>query len=240
MQDTSGITNFDTIVGAGDYSVETKLVINNVDYGESEIFSLKTSRQLFTSDNPTVGNAMVGRLDAVIKKPSATIPKAAEIKPYIRVFNDTLTSGWLQKGVFYFYQRIIDDDSGTMTIVAFDGMFRGNQVYPSSALTWDDSNPSAYDVFNEILDFIGLEAENDTLTQLRGARYVVQFPAQYSMRDVLGSIAAMYGGNFIVTNEGLVRLVGFADLPYETYYLVTNSGSPITFGGTRILLRSVE
>ena len=31
MQDTSGIANYDSIVSAGNYSVETKLVINNVE-----------------------------------------------------------------------------------------------------------------------------------------------------------------------------------------------------------------
>ena len=34
MQDTSGIENFDVIVHSGNYSVETKLVINNTDYLE--------------------------------------------------------------------------------------------------------------------------------------------------------------------------------------------------------------
>lgn len=237
MQDTSNITNYDTIIGAGDYSVETKMVIDGVDYDESMIYSLKTSRQLFTSQNPTVGNAVVGRLDAVITIPNVTIPVAAEIKPYIRVFNDSMTSGWLQKGVFYFYQRMIDDESGTMAIIAFDAMFRGNQSYPSSSLTWDDTHPYAWQVVDEILEFMDVAAEEDTLTLLRASNYIVQFPAQYSLRDVLGSIAAMYGGNFIITNEGLMRFVAFADLAGETYYLVTNAGSPITFGGTKILIR---
>lgn len=80
-------------------------------------------------------------------------------------------------------------------------------------------------------------AEEDTLTLLRQSNYIVQFPAQYSLRDVLGSIAAMYGGSFLITNEGLMRFVAFADLPGETFYLVTNDGSPITFGGKKILVR---
>ena len=237
MQDTSGIENFDVIVHSGNYSVETKLVINNTDYLEGQIYSVKTTRQMFTSQNPTVGNAVVGRLDATITLPMATIPLAAEIKPYIRVFNNTLASGWLQKGVFYFYQRWIDEDSETMKIVAFDAMFRGNQSYPSSALEWDDTHPYAWQVVDEILEFMDVTAEADTLTLLRASNYIVQFPAQYSLRDVLGSIAAMYGGNFIITNEGLMRFVAFADLAGETYYLVTNDGSPITFGGMRILIR---
>ena len=237
MQDTSGITNFDAIVNAGDYSVETKLVINNVDYGEREIYSVKTSRQLFTTQNPTVGNAVVGRLDAEITIPTVSIPQAAEIKPYIRVFNDSMISGWLQKGVFYFYQRMIDEDSNMMTIVAFDAMFRGNQPYPSSKLLWDDTHPYAWEVVNEILSFMDVTAEAASLELLRQSNYIVQFPAQYSLRDVLGSIAAMYGGSFMMTNEGLMRFVAFADLPGETFYLVTNAGSPITFGGKKILVR---
>ena len=124
-----------------------------------------------------------------------------------------------------------------MTIVAFDAMFRGNQSYPSSSLTWDDTHPYAWQVVDEILEFMDVTAEEDTLTLLRASNYIVQFPAQYSLRDVLGSIAAMYGGNFIITNEGLMRFVAFADLAGETYYLVTNAGSPITFGGTKILIR---
>lgn len=238
MQDTSGITNFDTIVGAGDYSVETKLVINNVEFTEDQLFSVKTSRQLFTTQNPTVGNAVVGRLDATIVIPVLDIPKAAEIKPYIRVFNDSLTSGWLQKGVYYIYQRMIDTDSDSMSIVAFDAMYKGNRAYPSSALIWDDEHPTALQVLNEIAGFMDITVEESTLTTIASADYLVQFPAQYSLRDVLGSIAAMYGGNFMMTNTGLLRLVGFADLPFETYFLVTDDGSPITFGGTRILVRS--
>ena len=237
MQDTSGIENYDAIVAQGNYSVETKLVINNTDFLEGQIYSVKTTRQMFTSMNPTVGNAVVGRLDAVIALPMVSIPLAAEIKPYIRVYNNSLTSGWLQKGVFYFYQRWIDEDSSTMKIVAFDAMFRGNQAYPSSSLSWDDTHPYAWQVVDEILDFMDVTAEADTLATLRASNYIVQFPAQYSLRDVLGSIAAMYGGNFIITNEGLMRLIAFADLAGETYYLVTNDGSPITFGGMRILVR---
>lgn len=237
MQDTSGITNYDAIVSAGNYSVETKLVINDTDFTEGQLYSVKTTRQLFTSQNPTVGNAVVGRLDATITIPMATIPLAAEVKPYIRVFNNSLTSGWLQKGVFYFYQRWIDEDNGTITFVAFDAMFRGNQAYPSSALQWDNTHPYAWQVVDEILGFMDVTAEADTLALLRASNYIVQFPAQYSLRDVLGSIAAMYGGNFIITNEGLMRFVAFADLAGETYYLVTNAGSPITFGGTKILIR---
>jgi hypothetical protein len=56
------------------------------------------------------------------------------------------------------------------------------------------------------------------------------------MREVLGFIAAMYGGNWVITKEGKLSLITLAGLPEETNYLVTNFGNPITFGGDRILV----
>ena len=67
MQDTSGITNYDTIVAAGEYSSEAKLVINNVEYNESLIMSLKTTRGVFEDDVLSIGNAYTGRIDATIR-----------------------------------------------------------------------------------------------------------------------------------------------------------------------------
>ena len=56
------------------------------------------------------------------------------------------------------------------------------------------------------------------------------------MREILGYIAAAHAGNWIITDAGELRLVGFADIPPETFYLVTDHGDPIVFGDTRILV----
>lgn len=39
-----------------------------------------------------------------------------------------------------------------------------------------------------------------------------------------------------MTDAGQLRLVTFGEIPAETYYLVTEYGSAITFGGDRILV----
>ncbi len=52
-----------------------------------------------------------------------------------------------------------------------------------------------------------------------------------------GKIAAMHGGSFCMSDEGKLLYIGFTELPNETYYLVTQTGNHITFGGKRILLR---
>ena len=80
--------------------------------------------------------------------------------------------------------------------------------------------------------------EQDTITKLQAATHIIGFPAQYTMREVLESIATMYGGNFIMSDTGKLSLVGFVDMLEETFYLITENGRRITFGGTRILLRA--
>ena len=66
--------------------------------------------------------------------------------------------------------------------------------------------------------------------------YDIGLPVGYSMREVLSNIASMYGGNWIMTFEGKLRLVTLTELPEETYYLLEEHFDAITFGGDRILV----
>ena len=50
------------------------------------------------------------------------------------------------------------------------------------------------------------------------------------MREVLGIIAASYGGNFVMSDEGMLLLIRLADLPKETNLLITEYGDTIVFG----------
>jgi hypothetical protein len=61
-------------------------------------------------------------------------------------------------------------------------------------------------------------------------------PFGYTMREMLGYIASAYGGNFIISDDRKLLLVPLGGLRSETYYLVTEGGNPITFGGDRILV----
>lgn len=238
MQDISTVENFASIL-AGDYSVETKVVINGVDYGEDVLWSVQTDRQAFDSENPTIGCAEAGTISIKMNLPAEEIPRSAQIRPYVRIFNSSLTSGWIPKGVYYISERFVDEEMSTIEITGYDDMVRANIVYPSSALAWDDSGPNARSVLDEIAGFMGVELDDRTIEAIPSeTEYIVSFPAQYTMREVLGSIAAMYGGNFVMSDEGKLLLIGLTDLPTETYYLTTEYGSYLTFGGTRILLRS--
>ena len=70
------------------------------------------------------------------------------------------------------------------------------------------------------------------------------FPMQYpvddkgdmTMREALGRIAVANAGNWTITDEGKLLLVGLNSMPAETHYLITETGRAITFGGVRILV----
>ena len=64
--------------------------------------------------------------------------------------------------------------------------------------------------------------------------YKFSLPLGYSSREMLGIIAASYGGNFIISDEGQLLLIRLQDLPKETNYLVTESGDVIVFGNDKI------
>ena len=62
MQDTSGVTNYDTI-NALPHTMETKVNIAGVDYGEDVLIEVSTSLSLFTNDIPRVGSCSSGEID---------------------------------------------------------------------------------------------------------------------------------------------------------------------------------
>lgn len=228
-------SNYEAIYNTGDFTVEYQVQIDGVYYDQNMIWSLNTSRRLFSENTPMIGGAVVGQIDLTITNPEVTIAKRAKIKPYIRLRsrkNTNLVSGWVQKGEFFIDTRPADDEDGlrTIDIQGYDAMRKANQKYPSSTLSWSDTSPTALQVVREIASFIGVPVDPATVAKLEANPYIIAFPAQYTMAEVLGSIAAMYGGNFCISDTGTLLLVGLMDLPEETYYLVDEDGDCITFG----------
>lgn len=236
MQDTSNIQNYDQIVTGGDYSEETKITINGVDYGEEDIKPPRTYLSLFGGENPTIGKAVVGEIDVEMKHPVENIPRAAEVRVYSRVFNASLTSDWVPGGIYYISTREKNEKGNTLAFHGFDAMLRSEVKYPSSELEWSATSPKPYQVLNEISEYLGIELDERTTAVIRdNVNYVIPFPGNYTLREVLGSIAAMYSGNFIISPLGKLQLVRFGVMPDETYYIITEGGNTITFGGVRIL-----
>ena len=207
MQNTSGITNYSTLI-AGNYTVETKVSINGVDYGEDVLISVETTGSLFKDDLPVIGSAVSGEIDIRMLMPSATIPRMATIKPYIRLSNiaGTVKSGWLQKGEYFIDTRSVtnnDDGIDILKIHGYDAMLKAEATYPDDNETYPKSDTY---VVNLIATTMGIQIDSRT-TALMTEAYQIVHPAFTSMRQVLKNIAGMYAGNFIISPEGKLLLV---------------------------------
>lgn len=204
-------------------------------YDESTLVEMNTAMRMFSEDTPTVGCCVSGEITVKMLRPLGDIPRQARLAPYVRLTDGVRHSEWIQKGVFYVDTRELSQD-GTkieyLTLCGYDAMLKAEQDYPSSKLSWPATD---IDVVREIADFIGVSVDSRTADVMtRG--YAIQYPGEYTCREVLGYIAAMYAGCFIMSDLGEIRLVALNGIPAETRYLLAGTGQPITFGGVRILV----
>ena len=231
MQTTSA--TYQTILSTSGHWFETKLLINGVTYDKSVLVSMNTSHAMF-SGTPEIGHAIAGEIDAALLVPSSDIPTMAELKPYVRACTAAQQSEWLPQGVYYIDTRSETKNeygANVLTIHGYDAMLKTEQMY-NGQITGDSVDT---DMVDEVARLIGVNVDARTYTLMTGG-YTVPFPSGYTLREILGYIASMYVGSFIMTEEGNLRLVSLLELPAETNYLIDNIGDAITFGGDRILV----
>lgn len=242
MQTTSALYN--TIIAQTNHWFETRVRINGVYYGETQLMSVTATNRIFASEQPTVGGCLSGELEVKMLAPTVDIPRMAEVRPYVRVTDGTQTSEWIPQGVFYIDTRETTHNDNGLDILklhCYDAMLKAEADYPSTSHSWPYSDKN---VVKEIAWAMGLQAnasdtsgiDSRTLTLMNKNYSIDLLPVGYSMREVLGNIAAMYAGNWIMNYEGQLRLITLTELPSETNYLVDNAYEAITFGGDRILV----
>ena len=206
--------------------MEYKVLIGDVEYGMENIESATIESPLF--DQLSVGNACSAQLN-ISFWPTSAVPRMAKIIPYARE-NDA--SDWVQLGVFYTDERSMSA-GGKMSIIAYDSMLMTEVI-------WEPEDESAFPMGMKtavelIFEMMGVSLDERTsLTD----DYVIDYPANdYTIRDVLGFIAAAHVGNWIVTAGNKFLLVPlFSSMPDETNRLVDENGDAITFGGVGIIV----
>lgn len=204
-------------------------------YDEGTLISMSTSSRMFSGDTPAVGGCVSGEISVEMLRPVGDIPRRARMVPYVRLTDGVRSSEWIQKGVYFIDTREQrEDGSGIKKLIlhGYDAMLKTEQDYPPSKLGWPANDIR---VVQEIAEFIDVPVDNRTFGIMTGG-YKVQYPGEYTCREVLGFIAAMYAGCFVMSDLGELRLVTLNGIPPETRYLVTNTNDVITFGGDRILV----
>jgi hypothetical protein len=150
-------------------------------------------------------------------------------------------SEWLPKGVYYIDTRQTshnDDGVMLMELHGYDAMLKAEQYWGDDMMPsggWPDDGLTDIQVVQMIAEKMGVAVDSRTVSDMDGG-YKIPMPIGYTLREVLGYLAAPYLGCFIMTEQGKLRMVSILDLPPETNYLIDNAGYAITFGGTRILV----
>lgn len=205
-------------------------------FREEILMSLSTSHSVFKENYPVVGSAISGEIDIVMLKPASAIPRRARLAPFVRATDGERYSEWLPKGIYYVDTRETSNNSNGLDIVTihgYDAMLKFEVNYPS-----DDANKYPMldtDMVTFLANSIGISVDPRTFERMNKG-YSFSLPIGYSSREVLGIIAASYGGNFIISDEGQLLLIRLADLPRETNFLITEYGDVIIFGADRIMV----
>lgn len=197
---------------------------------ENALMSVGTSNQLFSRNTPSIGNAVSAQINVVLLDLGFRIPRMAEVRPFVRVTNGTDTSEWIQQGVFYVDTKYVStNDNGldVWKITGYDAMLKADQPYPYDAQT------KASTVVKNIAGLMGLTEDNIDphvweIIPINGGD-VIQCSGEYTAREHLQYIAALYGGNWTMTNDGRLNLVRINDYPYETNLLADEAGYTLNF-----------
>lgn len=218
------------------HAVEAKLKIAGVEYGEDKIVrkSLMVYGGLYSTFG--IGNCCARQIEFEIY-PQGDIPRQAKIEVFMRLVLGEQVSEWIPKGVFFFSTRKTDRVTGVLSVHGYDAMLKAEEIWLDSsydAKTWP--MPAATAVA-DIAARMGVEVDSRTvLDEAFPMQYPVDDKGDMTMREALGRIAVANAGNWTITDEGKLLLVGLNSMPAETHYLITETGSAITFGGVRILV----
>ena len=198
--------------------------INGVWYGPDHEVEHSADGSLF--EDFGIGNAYISSLTLGLY--ADDVPKGAEIKRYVRLVNGDLVSEWLPKGVFFAKER--KEDDGYWTVSAMDAMRKSDIVWePDQSLEFPMPMDTAVAEFARIMG-VELDERNEI-----SSGYTIDYPANdYTIRNELEFIAAAHGGNFVMTEEGKLRMVPLISAPKETNYLVNERGAAILIGGVAI------
>lgn len=218
------------------HRVETKLSIAGVEYSQADIVkdSLRVYGGLYSTFG--IGNCCARQIEFEIM-PKGEIARQAEIKVFARLASGEQVSEWIPKGVFYFATRKTDRKTGVLSVHGYDSMLKAEQTWLDSIYDAETWPMPVWTAVNDIAARMGVAV--DSRTQLNTA-FPVQYPVDsdgdMTMREALSRVAVANAGNWTITDEGKLLLVGLNSMPKETNHLVTETGSAITFGGVRILV----
>ena len=210
------------IAARGDFCFEAKAKIGNKEY--TAISAPEITRSI-ASAPLSVGNCV----SATLRLSILTDDPLSSQNPVIilgRLVNAEISTEWKEFGTFFIDQRDTSFE-GLVTLECYDAMLKGNQPYLTISGTSAAWPKSMKTVVSEIAQLLGVGI--DLRTRIKtDADYIVPYPEGKTVIQVLGSIGACHGGNWIITEENLLRLVPLTTAPDETFHVIDEDFNKIT------------
>lgn len=200
---------YNSIFADPTHIVEWKITVSGTAYTGDKvaggIMPPKLGRHTFSGSQPEVGRCYSATFSCAIFEASAAVPRMATVVPAYRLVLGTQASEWITLGTFYIDTRQVDKVTGALILSCFDRMLVGDQTYRdvTAFTTWPQTMSA---VASEIATILGITLDART-TINTGTGYMVQYPNDLTMREVLGYIAVAHAGNWIITPENKLRLI---------------------------------
>lgn len=218
------------LAARGRFQMEAKARIGGVDY--LKISAPKIDRSLMSSPL-SVGNCTSATLSLSI----LTDDEIKSTSPVVimgRLTDGNIYSEWMEFGTFFIDQRDTSFE-GLLSIECYDAMLKANQAYldgSDSSANWPKTMKA---VVEEVAYRIGVGIDPRTKINT-GADYVVPYPSGKTMIQVLGDIGACHGGNWIITEENLLRLVPLVTAPDETFHVISHDYEKVKTSDGHLLI----
>ena len=198
---------------------------NNV-YGMDRLKSLTFSPSLSVDSGIGIGSANSTECRMTLLEASANWSRMARFVVQFRICNESnrVQSEWITFGVFYTDERS-EDQQGNLSIVAYDAMLKMEQSWTDKIP--DASLPASWPITARawanmlhgqgLIDFENITALDDTVP-------FIGLDTTSSIRDVLKSIAAVHGANWMVTASETFKLVAFENITADQTSLYVDLG----------------
>ena len=196
---------------------------------------------------PVIGRCCTGSLTIDVRQGDIEkIPKAASVDVDCRLssYDKTLTSDWVPQGRYFVTKRSGYGDLVTLT--CRDSMINAGKTYIDKAQNTSRVWPAPMaDILADIARIMNVTIDPRTEIQT-GSEYTISVPDNdMLMSEILAKIAAVHGGNFIITESGQLRLVPFpctstpvydVKQEYKTYTPYSSGDNKIS----RIILKNAS
>ena len=196
---------------------------------------------------PVIGRCCTGSITIDVRQGDIEkIPKAASVDVDCRLssYDKTLASDWVPQGRYFVTKRSGYGDLVTLT--CRDSMINAGKTYIDKAQNTSRVWPAPMaDILADIARIMNVTIDPRTEIQT-GSEYTISVPDNdMLMSEILAKIAAVHGGNFIITESGQLRLVPFpctstpvydVKQEYKTYTPYSSGDNKIS----RIILKNAS